>query len=246
VSCAFLCCVCHIFFICCVRHIFLPSSDFVLIQPHHDSALVLRFLHHTGYCTMHYCPNPSCRANNARQKKKAFSTVRSFSIHLQHSPECKLFVFEQSCSTTSSTASSLHLPVKRASINPTSHLFRKQRLRLNPTFTEQQASNNAKSHSIEDEVMDDDDDACLSHDNCSQNEFLSDDDSVSSQRSAGATESFSGSVFADKTRELPIESDYSCFTTSKQCVTYLCFCLTKWKVPNMSFKPSWNGPVNVL
>ena len=86
--------------------------------------------------------------------------------------------------------------------------------------------------------MDDDDDACLSDDNCSQNEFLTDDNSVSSQGSAvGATttDSFSGNVFADST-ELPVASDYSCFTTSQKCVTSLMYLLDEMECPDYGFQ----------
>ena len=46
------------------------------------------------HCSMLYCPNPSC-IRNIRNTRKAFPNVKSFSHHLQQSPECKPFVLNQ-------------------------------------------------------------------------------------------------------------------------------------------------------
>jgi hypothetical protein len=81
--------------------------------------------------------------------KKPFTSSKSFHNHIQQSPECKAFVFEQSATTT--TASSLQVPPKQTSIDSSSHLFKKQRLRLNPTFSQPEVSNNVYPHGIKDD-----------------------------------------------------------------------------------------------
>jgi len=60
-------------------------------------------------------------------------------------------VFGQSA--TAMTVSSLQVPPKRASIDSTSNLFKKQRLQLNPTFLAPEVSNIAYLHDIEDETI---------------------------------------------------------------------------------------------
>jgi hypothetical protein len=127
---------------------------------------------------MHYCPNPSC-SQNLRKTKKPFSSVKSFSNHVQQSPKCKPFVFEQAIVS----APTMQAPSKRASINTSStdQLFKKQRLWKNPTFPLQQHTNNSNSHSIVmDETVDDD--------------VVDDDDVSLSERSALSS---SGSVIND-------------------------------------------------
>jgi hypothetical protein len=47
--------------------------------------------------------------------KKFFSSVKSFSNHVQQSPECKVFVLEQ----TAISAPPMQAPSKQASINTT-------------------------------------------------------------------------------------------------------------------------------
>ena len=103
-----------------------------------------------GHCTtMLYCPNPSCR-QNVRNTKKPFPSVKSFSNHVQQSPECKVFVLDH----TAINAVPLRAPSNQALTNTTTHLFKKQRLWLNPSFTEQQHTiNMMNTHSIEDEMM---------------------------------------------------------------------------------------------
>ena len=55
----------------------------------------------------------------------------------------------------------MQAPPKQALTNTTAQLFKKQRLQLNPSFTEQQHTINVmNTHSIEDEAMDDDDVFC--------------------------------------------------------------------------------------
>ena len=85
-----------------------------------------------SHCTMLYCPNPSC-TRNCRNTKKPFPCAKSFSNHVQMSPVCKPFVFDQ----TAVSAPTMQAPSTRASTHTTAHLFKKQRLRLNPTFTQQ-------------------------------------------------------------------------------------------------------------
>jgi len=88
------------------------------------------------HCSMLYCPNPSC-TRNLRNTKKRFSSDKSFANHVQQSPECKPFVFDQ----TAVSAFTMQAPSKSASTHTTAHLFKKQRLRLNPTYAQQQPTN---------------------------------------------------------------------------------------------------------
>ena len=87
-----------------------------------------------------------------------------------------------------------------------------------------------------------DDDVSLSNDNAAHQDSVSllpDDDSVaSSEECFGSEESFgSNNVFADNSAEsLPVESDYSCFTTSQQCVTSLMYLLDAMECPDYGFK----------
>ena len=155
---------------------------------------------------MHYCPNPTCRWNIRRQTKKPFSSSKSLSNHVQLSPECKAFVFEQS--DTEMTVSSLQVPPKQATNNSTSNLFKKQRLRLNPTLLEPEVSNIAYLHGIKDEpITVDNDDA--SNDNLFQMDLQADVDSVASYESVGAVDSFSENEFVDTTKAPAGNSDYA-------------------------------------
>ena len=101
------------------------------------------------HCTMRFCPNPSCR-RNIRQTRKPFANGRSFSNHVQQSSECKAFVFDQN--TTIATEQMHVLAKPRSSINSTSQLFKKQRLRLNPTSMDCNVFTNVKSLGNHDQV----------------------------------------------------------------------------------------------
>ena len=126
------------------------------------------------HCSMLYCPNPSC-TRNVRNTRKAFPNVKSFSHHLQQSPECKPFVLNQ----TVVIAPTMQASSKRASTNGTANLFKKQQLWLNPTFTqEQHDTKSTNTHTLKDQLMDDDD-VSVSHDNAAhQSGSLTDEDSI--------------------------------------------------------------------
>jgi len=128
---------------------------------------------------------------------------------------------------TAGSAPPMPAASKRASFSTTTHLFKKQWLRLNPTFTQQHHTNNTITHNIEDQPLNDDDES-LSEDNDTDN-------SVASEESNSFEESFGNNVFAD-TPEAPVESDYSCFTTSQQCVTSLMYLLDAMECPDYAFK----------
>jgi hypothetical protein len=144
-------------------------------------------------------------------------------------------VFDQ----TDVIAPTMQAPSKRASTHTTAHLFKKQQLWLNPTFTQQQPTNSTNTHALKDQLMDDDD-VSLSHDNAAHNQSgsLTDDNSIASaEESFGSEESFGNNVFADDTTESPVESDYSCFTTTSQhCVTSLMYFLDAMECPDYGFK----------
>ena len=111
-------------FLFCVRHIFCRFQN----CPHSVIALpaVPPFcsFYIISHCIMFYCPNPSCK-RNLRKTKKPFPSDKSFSNHLQQSPECKVFLFEQT------SAATLQSPSKQASINTTTNqLFKIQCLWL--------------------------------------------------------------------------------------------------------------------
>ena len=76
------------------------------------------------HCSMLYCPNQLC-IRNIRNTRKAFPNVKSFSHHLQQSPECKPFVLNQ----TVVIAPTMQASSKRATTNATANLFKKQQLR---------------------------------------------------------------------------------------------------------------------
>jgi hypothetical protein len=120
-------------------------------------------------------------------------------------------VFEQSA--TAMTLSSLQVPLKQAPIDSTSHLFKKQRLRLNPTFLAPEVSNIAFLHGIEDDAI------TVDNDYASDNDLLqmnvdTDVNSVASYGSVAAVDSFSENKFDNTTKAPAGKSDYACFTTS--------------------------------
>ena len=82
-----------------------------------------------------------------------------------------------------------------------------------------------------------DDDASLSHDSDDYKFGLAlmDDDSIACEESFGSKDSVGNYEFADTT-ESPVESEYSCFTTSHQCVTLLMYLLDKMECPDYAFK----------
>ena len=75
---------------------------------------------------------------------------------------------------------------KRATTHGTANLFKKQRLRLNPTFTQEpHDTKSTNTHTLKDQTMDDDDDddddddVSVSHDNTAhQSGSLTDEDSI--------------------------------------------------------------------
>jgi hypothetical protein len=169
---------------------------------------------------MLFCPNPSC-PRHAGKTKKPFFSDKSFSHHLQQSPACKAFLFVEQ---TSLNAPSIWNPSQQPSYS--SHLFKKQRLRFNPTVCQQQHSNNTKRDSEEDQSQDDDD-VCFA-------EFSSPANPTFSPLDSCGREESSGRLF-DHT-ELPEESDYSCFTASQQCVTHLIYLLDEMECPDYGFQ----------
>jgi hypothetical protein len=114
---------------------------------------------------------------------------------------------------TSLNAPSIWNPSQQPSYS--SHLFKKQWLCFNPTVCQQQHSNNTK-RDIEEDQSQDDDDVCFA-------EFCSPANPTFSPLDSCGHEESSGRLF-DHT-ELSEESDYSCFTTSQQCVTHLIYLL---------------------
>ena len=136
--------------------------------------------------------------------------------------------------------------------NTTAQLFKKQRLRLNPSFTEQQHTINVmNTHIIKDDASMNDDDICWSdHDSAHHSELLMEDiASVSSEESFDSESLFGGNnVFAEDITESPVESDYSCFTTNQKCVTSLMYLLDAMGCPDYGIKEiiEWDGHVNVL
>ena len=127
--------------------------------------------------------------------------------------------------TATVSAPSMLALSKQSTITTTTQLFKKQRLRLNPTFTQHQHTNTTSTHIFEDEAMGDDR-ISLCDDN---------DNSIASEESMSSEESFANNVFADIT-ESHVESDYSCFTTSQQCVTSLMYLLDEVECPDYAFQ----------
>ena len=112
----------------------------------------------------------------------------------------------------------------------------KQCLWLNPTFIPELHTNNTNTHSsINNEDVDDDDDAFLFEDDADPSGSWTHDNAVPSMGSFCSEESSGNNVFTDTT-ELPVESDYSCFTTSQQCVTSLMYLLDTMNVLTMHLK----------
>jgi hypothetical protein len=133
------------------------------------------------------------------------------------------------------TVSSLQVPPKQATNNSTSNLFKKQRLRLNPTLLEPEVSNIAYLHGIKDEpITVDNDDA--SNDNLFQMDLQADVNSVASYESVGAVDSFSENEFVDTTKAPASNSDYACFTTSQKCITSLMYLIDDMECPDYAFK----------
>ena len=182
---------------------------------------------------MHYCPNPICR-RNIRQTKKPFSSAKSVSIHVQLSPDCKAFVFGQNA--TAMNVSSLEFPPKQAPIDSKSNLFKKQRLRLNPAFLEPEVSNIAYLHDIDDKTITVDNDDDASDNNLHQMNVEADVNSVASNGSVAAVDSFSENKFVDTTKAPAGDSDYACFTTSQKCITSLMYLLDDMECPDYAFQ----------
>jgi hypothetical protein len=123
---------------------------------------------------------------------------------------------------------------KQASIDSTSNLFKKQRLRLNPTFLEPEVSNIAYLHGIKDEAITVDNDDALDN-NLLQMDLEADVNSVASYESVGAVDSFSGNKCVDTTKAPAGNSDYACFTTSQKCITSLINSLDDMECPDYAF-----------
>ena len=138
-----------------------------------------------SHCTMLYCPNPSCTWN-LRNTKKPFPSDKSFANHVQQSPKCKPFVFAQ----TAVSAFTMQAPSKSASTHTTAHLFNKQQLWLNPTYTQEQPTNTTNTHRLEDQLMDDNDDSLSNVNTAYQSGSLTDDNSIASEESFGFEESY--------------------------------------------------------
>ena len=116
-------------FLFCVRHIFFTFT----IAPHPATVQQVPLFcpfYTFSHWTMQYCPNPSCTWN-PRNTRKPFPSVKSFSNHVQQSPECKPFLFNQ----TAVIAPTMQAPSKRALTSTTAHLFKKQQLWFNPTWS---------------------------------------------------------------------------------------------------------------
>ena len=175
-------------------------------------------------CTMKYlCANPCC-PRIIKKKSTSFPTMRGLSLHLQFSPSCQKFVFDQSIIKPPTLES---FP-KRSSSFPTSQLFKKQRLHCNPTFMHCQIPDNVDTFATDVPLLHDakthDDDPSLSFfdDNmsCLDETFLSDDKSLSYEESNVIEELFQNHVTTSSTlKECP--SDYICFTTTQKCFTSL-------------------------
>jgi hypothetical protein len=131
----------------------------------------------------------------------------------------------------------MQAPSKRASTKTTAQLFKKQRLRLNPTFAQEQHTNNTNTHSPNEPNLEDDDHVSLSHgsDDYESGSSLLDDDSIASEESFGSAESVGNYGCADRP-ESPVESEYSCFTTGQMCVMSLMYLLDDMECPDYAFK----------
>ena len=146
---------------------------------------------------------------------------------------CKAFLMNPK---STSAPTSMPVPPKRASINTSAHLFKKQRLRLNPMFPPQVATNNTNTHHIDDGVMPEFDSSFSDDDDTDESVSLENDNFISVEESPNdAQESFGDTFFVDTT-ESPVESGYSCFTTSQKCVTSLMYLLDAMECPDYGFK----------
>jgi hypothetical protein len=183
---------------------------------------------------MLYCPNPSC-TRNLRKTKEPFPSDKSFSNHVQQSPECKAFVLAKQ---TVIDASTMQAPLKCVTMDGTAHLFKKQRLWLNPTFsTQQQYTHHTLTHSgIEYEFMDaDNDNAALTDDNAS----LTDDNA-----------SQSGSIMHLLVMKILLRTmilltllksllrviTHALLSTSQQCIMSLMYLLDSMECPDYAFQ----------
>jgi hypothetical protein len=106
---------------------------------------------------------------------------------------------------------------------------------LNPTFLAPEVSNIAYLHGIEDETITvDNDDA--SDNNLLQMDVDADVNSVASNGSVAAVDSFSDNKFVDTTKAPAGDSDYACFTTSQKCITSLMYLLDDMECPDYAFQ----------
>ena len=184
---------------------------------------------------MFFCHNPYC-LKKQKNTSRLFPSSKSLSSHFQSFPTCKAF-FMNPKSTSAPT--SFPVPSKRASINTSAHLFKKQRLRLNPVFPPQVPANNnttSNHRTYNDGVMPEFDSSFSDDDNADQSVSLENDDYITSNESQNdAPESLGDTFFVDDT-EPPVESGYSCFTTSQKCVTSLMYLLDAMECPDYGFK----------
>jgi hypothetical protein len=136
-------------------------------------------------------------------------------------------------------ASTMQAPLKCVTMmDGTVHLFKKQRLRLNPTLsTQQQYTHHTLTHDggIEDESMDDNDNVSLADDNASpvlMNLLVM---KILSRTMILLT--LLKSLLRVITHALLLASNAS---------HLLSICLTPWNVLIMHFKKLWNGHINVM
>jgi hypothetical protein len=184
---------------CLLHAIFFVAFKIAVIHhPHHKCLFFSIFIINHWYYSMFYCPNPSC-TRYAGKIKKPFSSDKSFSHHLQQSPACKVFLFVQQTSMSVPTTI-LSNPSKQGSHS--SQLFKKQWLCFNSTFSQQQHSSKSETENVHNEALD----AEFGTDTNISNFVFPD--------SFGYNES-SGNFVDDSIPELPVETDYSCFTTSQ-------------------------------
>jgi hypothetical protein len=111
-----------------------------------------------------------------------------------------------------------------------SQLFKKQWLRFNSTYSQQQHSSKSETENVHNEDLEDDD-VCNAEFGTATNinNFVFPD-------SFGCDES-SGNFVDDITELVPAETDYSCFTTrSQQCVTHLLYLLDEMECPDYAFQ----------
>jgi hypothetical protein len=154
---------------------------------------------------------------------------------VQQSPECKAFVLAKQ---TVIDASTVQAPLQCVTMDGTAHLFKKQRLWLNPTFsTQQQYTHHPLSHSgTEDEFMDaENDNVSLTDNNASLSRSITSDNFVATNESFVYEDFVENNDFAD-TNEVPVESDYACFTINQQCITSLMYLLDSMECPDYAFQ----------